>query len=60
MSHKNPSHYKTLQSIVDQLEFCGYKTEDGLHVIESNTAFIALKEKAVAETAEQNKQKIAE
>jgi hypothetical protein len=37
--------YQTLQEIVDQLEKCGYVSEN-IHSLEMNTAFIALKEKA--------------
>jgi hypothetical protein len=43
--------YETLQRIVDQLEFCGYQTKDGLHELSLNAAFVALKEKATAELA---------
>ena len=45
--------YETLQSIVDQLEFCEYQTEDGQHCLEMNAAFVALKERAAAEAVEQ-------
>ena len=41
--------YETLQSIVDQLEFCDYNTRDALHDLKMNAAFIALKERAAAE-----------
>jgi hypothetical protein len=41
--------YDTLQSIVEQLEKCEFQTKDGLHTIETNTAFIALKERAEVE-----------
>ena len=41
--------YTTLQQIVDQLEYCGYESKDGLHRLEDNIAFIALKERAAAE-----------
>jgi hypothetical protein len=34
--------YETLQSIVDQLEFCEYQTKDGFHELKTNAAFIAL------------------
>ena len=36
----------TLQKIVDQLEFCNYQTEDGLHSLKDNSAFIMLKKRA--------------
>lgn len=39
----------TLQSIVDQLAYCDYKTSDGLHELKMNAAFLALKERAAAE-----------
>jgi hypothetical protein len=54
MLGENSSHYPTLQNIVNQLEFCEYQTEDGLHELKMNAAFIALKERAAAELAEQN------
>ena len=41
--------YKTLQSIVDQLESGEYQTKDGLHDLKMNAAFIALKQRAAAE-----------
>lgn len=44
--------YETLQSIVDQLEFCEYQTKDGLHDLRMNAAFIALKQRAAAEAVE--------
>jgi len=43
--------YKTLQSIVDQLESGEYQTKDGLHDLKMNAAFIALKERAAAESS---------
>ena len=46
--------YETLQSIVDQLEFCDYTTRDTIHDLKMNAAFIALKERAAAELVEQN------
>jgi len=46
--------YETLQSIVDQLESCDYQTLDTFHDLKMNAAFIALKERAAAELAEQN------
>jgi hypothetical protein len=46
---KAAAMYETLQSIVDQLEFCEYQTKDGLHDLKMNAAFIALKERAAAE-----------
>ena len=46
--------YETLQSIVDQLEYCDYQTKDDLHELKMNAAFIALKERAAADTKEQN------
>jgi hypothetical protein len=39
--------YDTLQKIVDQLEFCNFQTEDGLHWLKDNSAFIVLKNRAV-------------
>lgn len=36
----------TLKQIVEQLEKCNYQTEDGLHELKMNTAFIALKKMA--------------
>jgi hypothetical protein len=42
--------YETLQSIVDQLEFCDFTTRDTLHDLKMNAAFVALKEKAAAES----------
>lgn len=41
--------FNTLTSIVEQLEFCGYVTEDHLHSLKDNTAFISLKEMAKKE-----------
>lgn len=36
----------TLKEIVEQLEKCNYQTEDGLHELKMNRAFIALKKMA--------------
>jgi len=41
--------YETLQSIVDQLEYCDFTTRDTLHNLKMNAAFVALKERAAAE-----------
>ena len=38
--------YKSLQEIVDQLEFCDFWTHGYSHPLKMNTAFIALKERA--------------
>lgn len=38
--------FTTLQSIVEQLEFCNYKTDDDFHDLKMNAAFIKLKEVA--------------
>jgi len=35
--------YDTIGKIVKQLEYCEYKTEDGLHSLKDNIAFKALK-----------------
>lgn len=47
----NPSNAgaATLQDIVDQLEFCEYKTGDGYHPLANNVAFIELKRRAAEE-----------
>jgi hypothetical protein len=45
------AEFKTLQSIVDQLQKCNYQTNDGLHQLELNAAFIALKQMAEVEAA---------
>ena len=38
--------YETLEKIIEQLELCGYQTADGLHNLENNAAFLALKSRA--------------
>ena len=40
---------KSLKQIVEQLEKCNYQTEDGLHKLEMNAAFIDLKKLAELE-----------
>ncbi|MFH1121778.1 MAG: hypothetical protein V1775_18300 [Bacteroidota bacterium] len=39
-------NYTSLKAIATQLECCGYQTADGIHRLEHNAAFIALKEEA--------------
>jgi|GEM_PF-3844157 len=36
--------YNTLQEIIEQLEKSNYQTEDGLHYLANNAAFVQLKE----------------
>ena len=40
----------TLTEIVEQLEFCNYRTVDGLHDLKNNAAFISLKKLAENES----------
>jgi hypothetical protein len=44
--------YTNLQQIVDQLQFVGFETDDGFHLLENSAAFIALKERAKRESVE--------
>lgn len=48
---KGGNNYDTLQSIVEQLEFCGYVTADNNNELKDNAAFKALKKLAIAESA---------
>ena len=44
---------KNLKQIVEQLEKCNYQTEDGLHELKMNAAFIELKKMAEKEQPQQ-------
>ncbi len=51
--------YEFLEDIVKQLEFCGYKTPDGLHDLKDSSTFHALKGMAVLEKAAVESSKLA-
>jgi len=54
LSKRKNDKYDRLINIVEQLEACNYITEDSMHTLNDNVAFIKLKELAIKEVNEMN------